>query len=31
VREVNPKCETVWEFKQSDLPPGIVFRLCARN
>jgi hypothetical protein len=25
VREVNSKCETVWEFKQSDLPPGIVF------
>jgi len=26
VREVNPKSETVWEFKQADLPPGIVFR-----
>jgi hypothetical protein len=26
VREVNPKCETVWEFKQSDLPAGIAFR-----
>jgi hypothetical protein len=26
VREVNPKGETVWEFKQSDLPPGIAFR-----
>jgi len=25
VREVNPKGETVWEFRQSDLPPGIVF------
>jgi hypothetical protein len=25
VREVNPKCETVWEFSQADLPPGIVF------
>jgi len=25
VREVNPKCETVWEFKQDDLPAGIVF------
>lgn len=24
VREVNAKCETVWEFKQSDLPAGIV-------
>jgi hypothetical protein len=24
VREVNPKCETVWEFKQSDLPAEIV-------
>ena len=24
VREVNPKCESVWEFKQADLPPGIV-------
>jgi hypothetical protein len=24
VREVNPKGETVWEFKQSDLPPNIV-------
>lgn len=26
VREVNSKCETVWEFKQSDLPAGIAFR-----
>jgi hypothetical protein len=25
VREVNPKCESVWEFKQSDLPAGVVF------
>jgi hypothetical protein len=25
VREVNPKGETVWEFRQTDLPPGIVF------
>jgi hypothetical protein len=25
VREVNPKGETVWEFKQSDLPEGIQF------
>ena len=25
VREVNPRCETVWEFGQADLPPGIVF------
>ena len=24
VREVNSKCEAVWEFKQSDLPPEIV-------
>jgi len=24
VREVSPKGETVWELKQSDLPPGIV-------
>lgn len=24
VREVNSKCETVWEFKQSDLPANIV-------
>jgi hypothetical protein len=24
VREVNPKCETVWQFTQADLPPGIV-------
>jgi hypothetical protein len=24
VREVSPKGETVWEFKQSDLPPDIV-------
>ena len=24
VREVNPKGETVWEFKQSDLPPNII-------
>lgn len=24
IREVNPKSETVWEWKQSDLPPGIV-------
>jgi hypothetical protein len=24
-REVNPKGETVWEFKLSELPPGIVF------
>lgn len=24
VREVNPRGETVWEFKQSDLPPEIV-------
>ena len=23
VREVNPKGETVWEFKQSDLPAGV--------
>jgi hypothetical protein len=26
VREVNPKGETVWEFKQTELPPGIVQR-----
>ena len=26
VREVNPKSETVWEFTQADLPPGITFR-----
>jgi outer membrane protein assembly factor BamB len=26
VREVNKQGETVWEFKQSDLPPGIVQR-----
>jgi len=25
VREVNPKCETVWQFQQSDLPADIVF------
>jgi hypothetical protein len=25
VRELNAKCETVWEFKQSDLPANIVF------
>jgi len=25
VREVNPKGQTVWEFKQSDLPPNIIF------
>ena len=25
VREVNPKGETVWEFKQADLPPDVVF------
>jgi hypothetical protein len=24
VREVNPKCEAVWEFKQADLPAEIV-------
>ncbi len=24
VREVNPKGETVWEFKQTDLPAGVV-------
>ena len=24
VREVNPKSERVWEFKQADLPPDIV-------
>jgi len=24
VREVNPKSESVWEFKQADLPSGIV-------
>jgi len=24
VREVNPKCETVWEFRQADLPAEIV-------
>jgi hypothetical protein len=24
VREVNPKCESVWEFKQADLPTEIV-------
>jgi hypothetical protein len=24
VREVNPKGETVWELRQSDLPPGLV-------
>ena len=32
-REVNPKGETVWEFKLSELPPGIVFhgsQSCAR-
>ncbi|MCX7048554.1 MAG: hypothetical protein NTX50_24095 [Candidatus Sumerlaeota bacterium] len=27
-REVNPKGETVWEFKLSDLPPEIVFVDC---
>jgi hypothetical protein len=26
VREVTPKGETVWEFKQSDLPAGVVQR-----
>ena len=26
VREVNPKGETVWEFKQSALPPGLMQR-----
>jgi outer membrane protein assembly factor BamB len=25
VREVNPKGEIVWEFRQTDLPPGVVF------
>ena len=25
VREVGPKGETIWEFKQADLPPNIVF------
>jgi hypothetical protein len=25
VREVNAKSETVWEFKQSDLPPDVAF------
>jgi hypothetical protein len=25
VREVSPRGETVWEFRQTDLPPGIVF------
>jgi hypothetical protein len=25
VREVNPKSENVWEFKQADLPPDVVF------
>lgn len=25
MREVNPKGGTAWEFKQSDLPPNIVF------
>jgi hypothetical protein len=25
VREVNPNGETVWEFRQTDLPPGIAF------
>jgi outer membrane protein assembly factor BamB len=32
-REVNPKGETVWEFRLSELPPGIVFhgsQSCAR-
>ena len=24
-REINSKCETVWEFKQADLPAGIIF------
>jgi hypothetical protein len=24
VREVNAKCETVWEFSQSDVPAGVV-------
>jgi hypothetical protein len=26
VREVNPRYETVWEFKQSDLPADVVLR-----
>ncbi len=26
VRELNPQCETVWEFRQTDLPAGIAFR-----
>jgi len=25
VREVDPQSQTVWEFRQSDLPPGITF------
>jgi hypothetical protein len=25
VREVNPKSENVWEFRQADLPPDVVF------
>jgi len=25
VREVDPKGQTVWEFRQTDLPPGIAF------
>jgi hypothetical protein len=25
VREVSPRGETVWEFRQTDLPPGTVF------
>jgi hypothetical protein len=32
-REVNPRGETVWEFRLSELPPGIVFhgsQSCAR-
>ena len=24
-REIDPKCETVWEFKQADLPAGSCF------
>ena len=23
IREVNPRSETVWEWKQSDLPSGV--------
>jgi len=26
VREVDPKGQTVWEFRQTELPPGVAFR-----